>query len=487
MTTSIDRVIPGLDPQGNVSSLRFEGTSNRARVSLTITSTANVALFAEGQSLVDPTSGAWDVDFVLGEDFFDGDISCGDVLDANIEYLDRSWLPEDDYPKQVTVDCDACSITIDTISAVSASGSGEVVSITVAGTASPCPSVVVSLSVPGGTPISNSVSVSNGAWQTSFVADAGSNLSLKDFNCGDDIIVAVECKDDGDCRTERTLSLPCRTACPTFVDVSIRNDSGSLQITNPQPSDLQCLPAGRYRLAVTSPAASAVISYAWFRNQDETNSIGTGRELAITLAASESVSYSVSVQQTDGCQPGRTLSFACGNTNPPPPPPPGGGDTGGGDDDDDDDDDTGGGGGGGGQRAVCDMCCYWFIANIIGTFATLVAFAIAGCAFQWLEPISITVAVSLAVAVTISWIAWAIVCRTQSGNSCRPIRRWLNILDVLSILAGLVAVAVGVSSPCAIAFWVNVGFLQNIRICLTVLAQCNGCLPNPWPWNCRFF
>jgi len=129
---------------------------------------------------------------------------------------------------------------------------------------------------------------------------------------------------------------------------------------------------------------------------------------------------------------------------------------------------------------TCDLCCIWFIINIIAVFATLVAFIIAGCVFQWAEPISIGVAVGLAAAATISIILWGIFCNGRSGSSCTPILRWIDILDWLAILAGILAVLVGLTSPCAIAFWINAGFLQWIRIALKTIAQRTGCLPDPW-------
>jgi hypothetical protein len=129
---------------------------------------------------------------------------------------------------------------------------------------------------------------------------------------------------------------------------------------------------------------------------------------------------------------------------------------------------------------VCDLCCIWFIVNLTAVFATLVAFVVAGCVFQWLDPISISTAVGLAIAVTISILVWAVVCRGRSGGSCRPILRWIDILDFLTILAGVLALLTGVVSPCAIAFWVNVGFLQWVRRILQTIAVFTGCLPNPW-------
>ena len=110
----------------------------------------------------------------------------------------------------------------------------------------------------------------------------------------------------------------------------------------------------------------------------------------------------------------------------------------------------------------------------------LVAFVVAGCLFQWSEPISISIAVGLALAVTASIIAWAIVCNGRSGGSCIPILRWIDLLDALTILAGVLAILMGVTTPCAIAFWVNAGFLQWIRRILQAVAEFTGCLPNPW-------
>jgi hypothetical protein len=489
MATNILSIDPTLNAAGDIVSLEFSGDSDRIRILLELTSPTNVAFSSSPQTLPDPTTGEWSIVLVEGIDFFPGDISCSDDLDINVLWLDPNsgWVQEDNYPIKEKIDCaraPKCTITIDTLEGIESTTSSGMSELIVTGTADVCTEVKVTVTDDNGASVTASAEVDNGTWEASFVLGAtGVESNLKAYECKEGYKVRAECAEDKDCFAEDVLQLECIPGCPNFADVEVTSGSDpSVSFTNPEVGDMQCLPAGDYTISVTSPADSQVDSYVWFKNQDESNPVGTSRSLDVTLGNAENVSYTVAIEMIDGCSPDRTVVFSCGGTAPQPP-----GNGGGGNGDDDNDNGNGGGNGddddgqnGGGNGGVCDPCCIWFIINIIAVFATLVAFVIAGCVFQWLDPVSTSIAVGLAVGVTISIIFWAIACAGRSGGSCQPILRWIDILDTLTVLAAILALLVGVTTPCAIAFWVNTGFLQWIRRLLQLIAMFTGCLPNPW-------
>jgi hypothetical protein len=484
MGINIASSVPTINSAGEITSLAFAGDSDRTRIRLMLSSPTNPAFTATVQALPDPTTGAWTMDFPV----FHGDLSCPDDIDIDAEWFDQAtgWSHEDNFPISHHIDCAGapqCSVTISRLEGIEApSGQTGMAEVIVSGTASNCSNVEVTVFDvnPGANPITGSAAVINGAWTATLrMGDPGVGTRPKSYQCKEDHTVRAECASDAGCFSEGVYELECRSSCPDFASVEVSGGSLPAPLTDPNVGELQCLPAGRYRIAVTSPAAADVQSYTWFRDQNPATVVGTNRSVDVVLAAQSNVSYTVAIEMVNGCSPTRTVVFACGgppdDENPPPPPPangddgeePGGPGDGGGDDD---------GNGGGG----CDFCCVWFIANIIALFATLIAFVVAGCVFQWLEPISTGIAIALAIAVTISIVAWAVFCNGRSGGSCQPILRWLDILDVLTILATILAFLMGVTTPCAIAFWINVGFLQWVRRILQTIAVITGCLPNPW-------
>jgi hypothetical protein len=478
MATNISSLIPSLDAGGQITSIVVAGDSDRTRIRLTITSLSNPAFALSVQRFPDATTGAWSAAFTAGVDFLQGDLSCGDDLEINVEWFnDGAWNQEDGYSIQQPIDCDQCSIVITSVEGIR-SADGRMQELVVSGTASVCGNLAVTVShLQQDNVISATAVVNAGQWEAHFVRGAsGVGTSLKAFHCKDDVGLRAECSSDSNCFDERTLPIHCTDDCPSFAHVKVTNADQTVDVKDPEVGDLQCVPAGRYTLTVTSPEPGTVTSYAWFKNHEETT-LGTNQSLTVTIGAGDNVSYTVKIVMANGCEPTFAVVFACGGKAPPDEDGPDDGQPKPTEPDEKDPRPVKPPEGGGG---TCDPCCIWFILNIIGVFATLVAFVVAGCVFQWLDPISLGIAIALASAVTISIILWGIFCAGRSGGSCTPILRWIDLLDVLAFVAGILVLLMGVVTPCALAFLIDVGFLQLIRRILQSIAELTGCLPNPW-------
>ncbi len=136
------------------------------------------------------------------------------------------------------------------------------------------------------------------------------------------------------------------------------------------------------------------------------------------------------------------------------------------------------------RTPTCDACCIWFIANIIAIIATIIAVIVAGCVFNWVEPISMTIAISLAIVTLISVILWGIFCllRNPVAPSCGPLVLLIEILDWAETFSGLITIALASAGqlPCAIAFAIDWAFIAIIKKILKIFAQLTGCLPPPF-------
>jgi hypothetical protein len=495
MATNITRIVPTINPaDGQITGLLIGGDSDRARLRLVITSlTNNAAVPISALIAPDAATGLWSTTLTsVGDDldFFPGDISCYHELRINVFwFLDGSNTqnPEDDFPVERMVDCSTCFVTADSLDGLVSGDPASMVRLTASGTLGNCEQLRVTISGGGGTAASMDATIAGGRWEAVFV-HAQNGVDLKGYHCNESFTVRADCLDAGvgGCSAEESLTISCGVDCsPVTAEVEVTLPSSD-RIRNPQAGDLQCVEAGEYIFRVVSPPANEVQSYRWFDNSDPTNTLGTAREFRRNVDQNANVIYCVEVLTLDGCSPQPIISFACGGPtkdDPDDKPPTG---NGGEEDPNGGNGENGGGngenGGGNGENGggTCDCCCVWFIINIFAIFATLIAFVIAGCVFQWVEPVSLTTAISLAVATTISVIAWGIACNGRSGGSCQPILRTIDLLDALTLLASIVAILMGVSSPCAIAFWIDAAFLQWIRRLLQSIATLTGCLPNPW-------
>lgn len=310
----------------------------------------------------------------------------------------------------------------------------------------------------------------------------------------------------------RVVIPPCNNDnCPSNIDFEIIdgngnrfrvvNNNGTFEAVanNPLHQQVNCLPSGRYTLRVTSPSGAG-LTFVW--REDENAPIeNNSRDFAFSLTNGEDKTINVIVQK-DGCTdlPESVRIRECG------------------------------GGGGGkqdceftedrgpcinGQRTVtvnvitpasnggnpcpsnrtercttdtpptfCDPCCWWFIANVVLTIAAIVAVIIAGCVFQWAEPISMTTAIVLVIASIISWILWCIFCLVLNPirPSCQPLLLFIEFLDWVELVAGVIALVLAAIGqlPCAISFAVDWGLAGTLRRILVKFAQIVGCLPNPF-------
>lgn len=284
-------------------------------------------------------------------------------------------------------------------------------------------------------------------WSVDGTSDPSQTTRRFDFSlvAGEDKTISISVE-QGSCGGSNGVRVRGCEDCSNY-DVQLRVIGSNRE----NVTDEDCLPPGDYTVQATSPTGAGN-TFKW-RVDNVEDTAATGTTLQVNLGNDDE--KIVTLEATRGqC---RGIATVVLETCPV---------------EENDTEENGNG--------ICDPCCIWFIINIIAVFATLVVFVVAGCVFQWAEPISITVAIGLAAAVTVSMLAWGFFCNGRSGGSCTPILRWIDILDALAILAGIVALLVGVTSPCAIAFWINVGFLQWIRRILQTIAALTGCLPNPW-------
>jgi hypothetical protein len=481
MATQINDPTVQLDPAtGEVQSVTLTGHVDCTPLRVTIT-TVSAGSFS-GIASVD-SGGTFTVTFTAGDDFVPGDIACDDTIGVKLECRDANNVWKEQGTAQPKIKCgEGCALTIDSVDSQEADdGSGQPSVIAVTGTAAHCDSVDVIVSTSSGN-AGRTVPVQSGAWSVTF-RDGVDGASLKGFECGADVHVHAQCKGDRGCFADLDVELDCDPACP---DVDVHVQSPTVSVDDPGTGDLVCVDPGRYVITVTSPAAADIESCEWRReNEVLTNqSPGTqiaqsGRQLTVDLPADVNATFLVTVHMTNGCVVPRTVTFACGNGKPGDETPPGGP---GGDGNNDNGNGNNGGGGGGGGGQVCGPCCIWFIVNVFAVFATLVAFVIAGCVFQWVEPISLSIAIGLALATIASLIAWAIFCARSGEVSCQQILRLKDIVRWLQLLAVFLAFlfAAGGDLPCAMAFLVDTGFLAVVQEILTWTSRAAGCEPNPW-------
>lgn len=492
MANTLSNIIAQTNSNGDIISIIIDGTTDNTCASLRLEvidpNTGEILL--TGPVVINGNS--WTKSFTAPDDFSASDLVCNMQLNIVLKCRDTN-------PGQVvlnasgTITCNnsICNITIDSLNGVPAVSSG-LQSLEVKGTSS-CLNVDVTVKSGSISITRNNINVdATGNWQTTFVmGDAETLTKLKSFKCKDLIDAEAKCSADASCTVNTTIEIVCNgnSPCPTNAIIRVTGPNG-FDKTNPTDAEMQCLPFGDYTITCATPA----IRYNWSSGDaavtgtDLTRNVVriNGNLMVIRYGANNLNShFSVIAVKDVNCLPLATVAFHCGINKPPndgtiTPPPNGGPITSPPNDNDvpipPNDDNN--------NSTRCDLCCIWFIANIVLVLLTLVAFVVAGCVFQFGEPISLTTAISLAVASTISFIAWAIFCRSRSGNSCRPLLRWLDILDMLTILATVVAFLMGTVTPCAIAFWINVGFLQWIRRILQSFAVFFGCLPNPW-WGNR--
>lgn len=135
---------------------------------------------------------------------------------------------------------------------------------------------------------------------------------------------------------------------------------------------------------------------------------------------------------------------------------------------------------------VCDPCCIWFVVNLILTVAAVIAIIVAGCGFQWAEPISTGIAIGLAVAAAISWLLWAIFCAFLKppliSANCGMLLGAIEILDWAEFASGIIAAILAFTGqlPCALAFAIDWILLGSVRRLLVKVAQVLGCQPGPF-------
>lgn len=463
------------DSNSTISSITINGTTDNIcsnlRLDVLDSNTGDVLLTGP----VEIVGANWSKTFTSPDDFTAIDFNCNDTLRVLLKCRDTSpsvILLDDTAP----INCSVrnCLITVDTlIGTPNLSQSTGLSHLEVGGTAS-CGSVDISVQNGAvGITRNNVTPDTNGRWNTIFIfGDTESQTKLKAVNCNDSIEVTIRCSADPSCSVNSTEVVVCNSVspCPDRASIRITGPNG-YDKTNPTDDELECMPFGDYTLTCITNATN----YIW-SSADVTisgadlarNVVSVNGNTMVVRYGSSNLNWHFTVIAVNAidCLPTASVAFHCGGTPPKsdvnPSPD---------DNDIDDAADT---------SNSCGLCCRWFIANIFLVFLTVVAFAVAGCFFQFVEPFSLGLAIMLAVVTTISIFAWANECRARSGNSCTPLLRWLDILDALSVLAGVVALALGGISPCAFAFWINVAFLQWVRRILQTFSMFLGCSPNPW-------
>ena len=80
MATDITAMVPTVNGDDAVIALILEGVSDRPRIRLDLTSQSNPAFLASAQTIPETAAGSWSITFESHDDFFDGDISCDDIL-----------------------------------------------------------------------------------------------------------------------------------------------------------------------------------------------------------------------------------------------------------------------------------------------------------------------------------------------------------------------------------------------------------------------
>ena len=442
-----------------------------------------------------------------------------------------------------------CSITIEPLAIgvrLNPAVDFNLQSLTIKGTANLCNSVQITITDDNPATYQKTVDVVNNSWEVKFQINDISGFYGKYFTCGQTYAVEVRCVDDSNCSTIQNVQINCINLCSRFASLLLTRLSDNVQISN--PNILNCMPSGSYTIAVTDPPANDVLFYEWYKN-DVLIPNETGRSIEILLDNQENSKYSVVVITVNECTLNQDIIFSCdggsrdcvvsdwsswgpcinniqtrtrtiitpaangGNPCPPaneltetrncreddvdcefsetvgpcidgqqtitrtiitpasnggrpcpplretiicPTPPP-----------------------------TCNRCCWWFIINIFLTIAAIIAIIVAGCGFQWLEPISMTLAIVLGIAALISWILWAIFCLVLNplrATLCQPLAILIEVLDWLdgaAVIITLVLASIG-QLPCAIAFAVNWGLITTIRRVLKGFAQFIGCSLNPF-------
>ena len=133
-----------------------------------------------------------------------------------------------------------------------------------------------------------------------------------------------------------------------------------------------------------------------------------------------------------------------------------------------------------------NWCCIWLIVNLFLIVATVIAFVIAGCVYQWAETIATTTAIVIGIITIVSWVLWSIICiflqRRNPVITCRSLLIVIEILEWAETLAAIITLVLAAFGmlPCAFAIAVNWALIAAIKKYLRIIAQIIGCLPSPF-------
>lgn len=482
MATNISDIQTFHDGNRNISSIKISGETDRTNLlQLTIKYPNNSHISIP----VRIQDSRWEKQLIVNSDFIQGSLNCDDIIEINIEFFDANVKTQElDFPVQRQLNCNKCFITIEKFNAEIRDPSGDGI-VTVEGTANICTSIDVHLTIDDGRILVQRATFLNDnfTWIATFSGNIGSGKFL---SCDQTYQIEATCNDDNTCSTIEPKILTCNILPPTHpceafsVDVEVEKLVAIERFQrrrwrNPVVGDLQCMSSGYYKITVIFPQPGEVLSYQWYRNNEILrNEIGSS--ITIFILFQKNVSYKVRVVKKNGCGDSFEVIFSCGTTSTPglpskdepvvkvdprpdlPTPT--------------------------APVSFCDLCCMWLIANIFLTIASMLSLIIAGCVFQWIEPISLTIAIILVIITFISWILWGIFCLLLKPirPPCESLLLIIEILDWIEFSSGVIAgILAGIGLfTCAISFGIIWGLVGTIRRFLTKVAQLIGCLPNPF-------
>lgn len=211
----------------------------------------------------------------------------------------------------------ACSIQILSVSAKRPSASTTATSVTIAGTASDCRQLRVTLYCEQ--PISATVTVDQfGNWSIPFL-----NIDYLQCPCGGNVSVTAVCLEDLACTTERSFQLPCTIAsdCPYVDNINIIID------LDPAPEPLCFDDPTRVNVILTATGAPGSGLYEWDFGD---GSVSSGQALITVPHIFEFPgAFNITVKYTPtkaGCGTSTAATALvvpdCSQIVIPPPPPP---------------------------------------------------------------------------------------------------------------------------------------------------------------------
>ena len=323
MPTAIDTATASQDAAGNISLVILTGTSDDCpggALTIQINDASSGELLAFGAATSD--AGLWSKTLTVPEDVAVGQLSCGQ--DLQIALFCRQGTVTTQLPLQTdTIRIQCPCVSIGPTRGVPSPGPG-LLELHIRGTAAGCPSIRVTAAlVNGNETVSTQVPVVSGLWSAVITAEDPGGAVLKGFACDAEIDVTATCATDRSCTATVRTTIECG-GCTTSVYMQITPPGGDALTT----ANLTCAEfgSGDYQLTASSPTGSALTVIKWTEANSVTDTVVemqtaqgdlvTSNPLLVNVAYPDdvamNVTYTVLVQDSQGCIAVASATFSCG-------------------------------------------------------------------------------------------------------------------------------------------------------------------------------